>query len=336
MFIGLAALIFVTAEARESPSQSTSEMLAIPENVETIPPRLYEGGEWRQTEIATGSVLGTTRVLGATRIPDGYAFPTRDGVVVLLDEGGAVRTRLPELRTLRGIAADSTRVVAYGTAESPQDRFPTLWESNDGLTWTTRSVPWQGAVQAVAFDGSQMLIAGVRSGLGGLSGVLARESPGGGWNVTEIPIPTSALFAVNNGFVVRARIDDQTGFSHYFTTDFETFAFFADSMLISAPGRAAGVVEVDGSAALQIEGREEPLVPPDWPVASVWIEGPRIWVQTPTSLWTTLDGVTWDELGLDRSSWHGPAMAIPVGDDARIAVSDRTGVVRIYEWVRGG
>ncbi len=67
-------------------------------------------------------------------------------------------------------------------------------------------------------------------------------------------------------------------------------------------------------------------------MVGLWQEDARIWLQTATSLWTSLDGERWDDIPLDRTVWSGVALALPVGDGARVLVTEGTGLLRIFRW----
>jgi hypothetical protein len=319
-------LIALTLDAEPAPEPVLSPDLEIPASVATPLPDPAEF--WQPAGLAAGDVLRPTR------IPGGYAFTTRDGVVVLLDEGGTVRSKLPELTVFRGITADDERVVVYGSSSAPLDTTPTLWVSEDGLSWSTVKLPWRGAVRTVGFDQGRLLVNGVRQGSEGLVGVLAREADNGEWEIQDVPVPTSNHFAIDGAFVVRARIGDDADYLHYATSDFETFTYFADAMLIMSGNESAwaGVVDQDGVPALRIPQLDAPVVPPDWPIVSIWLEGGLIWIQTPLMLWSSDDGENWDDFPLTGQDWLGPAMAIPLDRTPRVAVAERSGLVRIYEW----
>jgi len=189
-------------------------------------------------------------------------------------------------------------------------------------------------VRTVGFDQGRLMVDGVQGGSEGLSGVLALETDTGGWEIRDTPVPASNHFAIEGAFIVRARLGGEADYRHYATSDFETFTYFADSMLIMSGNVTtwAGVVDLDGVPALRLPGLEGPIVPPDWPVVSAWLEGGLIWIQTPLTLWSSEDGSIWDDTPLQGAGWSGSAMAIPVGKTPRMAVSDPGGIVRIYEW----
>jgi hypothetical protein len=328
--IQLWMILLTVSTQRDDPLLSPE--LEIPASVETQPLSAESTHTWQAVGVATGNALR------ATRIPDGYAFPTQDGVVVVLDSGGAVRSRLADAGILRGIAADHQRVVVYGSTSGRVTDGPALWISNDGLSWSTVTLPWNGAVRTVAFDQGRLMVDGVQRGPEGLSGVLARETETGEWELQGTPVATSNHFAIEGAFVVRERLEGEPDYRYYATSDFESFTYFSDSMLIMSGNESAwaGVVDLDGIPALRLPQVGSPIVPPDWPVVSVRLEGDLIWIQTPQTLWSSEDGRIWADIPLDRMIWSGTAMAVPVGDIPRVAVSEPGGILRVYEWQPSG
>lgn len=310
-----------TGPAAPSPDRSP----AIPSSVVTSPPAPVGAGRWVETGTATGELLE------AVRGPVGYVLPTRDGVVTITDSDEEVRVTLPELHSARGIAAAAPRVVVYGQSLTG----PAVWESPDGLAWTLHRLPWQGAARAATFDDIALVVFGIAAGSEGLTGIVARERPGGLWELTPSPVPPSSVTGVPGGFVVRERDPGDDAY-HYFTTkDMVVHEPFADRFLITSVGLAAGVIDTARGPRLLAPPLDTTIDPPDWPVVGLWLEGDRIWLQTAQSLWTSLDGRDWEAIPLDRTLWRGLAIALPVGDEARVVVSEGTGLLRIYRWEPG-
>ncbi len=300
--------------------------LSIPPTVVTAPPHLYERGSWVETEVVAGDPLGVART------SNGYVFPAGDGVVLLRDDGSALRSDLASVHSLGGLVSDASRVVAYGSAFDSEGYVPALWESVDGEEWSIIRLPWQGTVQTVAFEDGGLLVAGVRSTTGGLRGVLATEAEGA-WLITEVPTPQWRLYPSEGGFVVWTRLDGEP-FAAYSTSDFERYEWFADTLVSRADGGVTGMVNGGPEGPIvRLPELGIEIVPPSWlPLASAWEQSGRLWLQTTVSLWTSTDRQRWDEIPLENRDPAQSVMAIPVGDTPRIAVAGSSGAVRVYEW----
>lgn len=327
--VAIAALIVlgaITVGRPQAPSPTGDPSLAIPPSVAITPLLLHDAGRWVQTGLATGEPRR------ATRSSVGYVLPDRDGVVIITDDDRSVRVPLPDLETVRGITADASRIVVYG--QSPAG--PALWESPDGSTWTLHRLPWQGSVRMATLDGGRLMVFGITPDRDGLTGVIAIEgTSAGGWDLTPAPPPPSRVLGIPGAFVIRDRHPDDGDYRYYATADMVLHEPFADRLLISSAGLTAGVIDTAAGPRLVAPPLETVIDPPEWPVVALWQEGTRIWLQSAESVWTSFDGLQWDEISLDRTVWDGVAIALPVGEDPRVVVSEGTGVLRIFRWTQG-
>ncbi len=264
------------------------------------------------------------------RIAGAYLF-VGDAPTIITDDDEVFEVDLPMLEVVFGAIPADDESIAFGRSTTG----PAIWRTSDNVNWTLDTLPWDGTVRAAAeIDGRLTLIGIARTGPA-FTYVAATEAPKG-WLVVEMTeAPDSGLISVPGGFVGRGQATDGGGFGYLYSNDGIDWSWqseLAASGRSSPPHLLAFVIEADDARLLKLPGDERVFAPPEWPISGLWLEDGTIWVQTPRSAWSTLDGVEWREYPINSETGVEGALSalLPVGDTARLAtlVDDRILLMR--------
>lgn len=268
------------------------------------------------------------------RVSGAYLFESPDGPMVITDDDTVSQVDLPGLEVLFGAIPTPQGSLAFGRSAVG----PTLWWSDDNLTWTTEALPWEGTVRAAAADGDRLTLIGIETDEQTFSYVVATNPPKG-WAVSaSADVPDSHLVSIPGGFIGRGQSTDGTGsgVGYLFSRDGLEWTF--QSERAAGISRTAGIVpsfviDEGEDIRLQIADDPRPIDPPAWPISGLWVEDDMIWIQTPDAAWSSVDGSSWEKFpieGVDR----GYSVLLPVGDVPRIATM-HGGTVSLLRWDPG-
>lgn len=318
LLVGVALAAFATF--RSTPTLNRTENTSVP--VEDVG---LQSGRW----VAVGT--HDTDPFGARRIDDHYVYVTHDGrgVERIGVDGGIDRVTFGSAVQLTRLTSDGTTAVVYGTDR----RRPAIWISTDGLRWTRRILPWDGAVQAVAIRPDGLVVLGHdRTRNRQLTAVEFRS----GWAVQESEAPPTGLWSTGRGIVGRDRLEDGTpGYVH--STDGRRWTTIGTQLSLHT-GDVATIHGEGREQVLRLPETGQVIHVPEWPVAALWDLGDRLWIQTPTAVWWSTDGMRWSPLRLSPGleTPYGVPVLLPFADRALISVGGARGSERrLMAWILG-
>ena len=262
---------------------------------------------------------------------DGPTLYVGEGPTVITDDDEVVEIDLPNMDVLFGAIDAGGESVAFGRTPTG----PALWRSTDNVSWELEPLPWDGTVRAGALIDGRLVLIGIEREGPAFHYVTATEAVRG-WSIIEATgIPDTGLISVPGGFVGRGRSTDGSGYGYLFSDDGTTWTHGADRAAAGSrsPGAIPGfVVETGDAPLLRLPGDDRTFAPPAWPISGLWLEGEIIWVQTPDSAWSSIDGVDWQgyPINAETGVGGGYSVLLPVGDTPRVATSvdDRIHLLR--------
>ncbi len=245
-----------------------------------------------------------------------------DGPTVITDDDDVFEVDLPNMEVLFGAIDADGESIAFGRTPAG----PALWRSEDNLSWLLEPLPWDGTVRAGALIDGRLVLIGIENHGPSFHYVRAVEAPKG-WLVLETTrIPDTGLISVPGGFVGRGTATDGSGYGYLYSDDGAEWTHASDRA--AAGSRSLGampafVIETDDAPLLTLPGDDRVFTPPAWPISGLWLENATIWIQTPDSAWSSIDGVDWQEYPINSETGIGGGYSVllPVGDVARVATS---------------
>ncbi len=258
------------------------------------------------------------------RIADAYLYTgdsqslfVGDGPTVITDADEVFDVNLPEMEVLFGAIDADEESVAFGRTPAG----PALWRSTDNVAWALELLPWEGTVRAGAMIDGRLVLIGIENDGPWFHYVTATEAPKG-WLVLETTgIPHTGLISVPGGFVGRGTAPDGSGYGVLYSDDGVDWTQESDRAAAGSGAIPAFVIETDDALLLTLPGDDRVFAPPEWPIAGLWLEEGIIWIQTPGSAWSSIDGVDWQEYPINAATGIRGEFSIllPVGDTARLA-----------------
>ena len=306
----------------------------------TLDPDSIDPGALSEPEIEAGFRVVAELDVGpwkSFRIADAYLYPgdalsIGDGPTVITDDDEVLDVNLPDMEVLFGAIDADEESVAFGRTPAG----PALWRSTDNVTWALESLPWEGTVRAGAMIDGRLVLIGIENDGPAFHYVAATEAPKG-WLVVETTrIPHTGLISVQGGFVGRGPAPDGSGYGVLYSDDGVDWTHESDRAATGSGAIPAFVIETDDALLLTLPGDDRVFAPPEWPIAGLWLEDGTIWIQTPGSAWSSIDGVDWQEYPIRAASGIGGEFSIllPVCDTARLAtlIDDR---IFLFRWDPG-
>jgi hypothetical protein len=282
-------------------------------------------GPWRNFRIADAYLYTS----------DAQSLSMGDGPTVITDDDEVFDVNLPDMEVLFGAIDADEESVAFGRTPAG----PALWRSTDNVAWALELLPWEGTVRAGAMIDGRLVLIGIENDGPSFHYVAATETPKG-WLVLETTrVPHTGLISVPGGFVGRGTAPDGSGYGYLYSDDGADWTH--ESNRAAAGSRSRGaipafVIETDDAPLLTLPGDERVFAPPEWPISGLWLEEETIWLQTPGSAWSSIDGVDWQEYPINAATGieGGFSVLLPVGDTARLAtlMDDR---ILLFRWDPG-
>lgn len=303
VLIALSAAVVLARAGPTATTPGTETEIQPPVSTPRLPPGWTAGGSI------------TARFLTPAQAGDDMMIQMGGALALLSADGTTRRPDLPGLRQFRGIVSADDIVVAYGHT----DAGPALWSATVAdHPWQRLDMPWDGSVQAVSLVDRRIVVLGTAgSDWVRTSAPWPPPSDGSGWRVTTIDPPGTVVYPVADGFVARSLTLPEWLHS----TDGVRWSSYAEVMMHPI-GEVAAVVSGPSGLRLRLAGDARTVSPPEWPVSALWRNSGRIWIQTPSAAWWSVDGQRWNELPFDEESGYpgGLPLLLPFSDRAIVAV----------------